>query len=355
MDDQGFLQNASLHRRSSSARAALRRWYSEAARALPWRTSPSLYGTWLSEIMLQQTRVQTGIPKWHLFMELFPTVGDLAAASEDDVMKAWEGLGYYRRARLLHRAAKVIEEAKDFPDTHQGWLALPGVGPYTSAAIASIGLNVPVAAVDGNVQRVLSRWAGMSEPVDAPEGAKEIQRLADALLDTEHPGDHNQAVMELGALLCSPRSPKCHECPIVSDCSSANHPEAWERLPVKKKKKKATLWRLQWHIATFDDQVVALQRPSTGIWPTMWVFPESGPDAFSALGELHDPVTHLLTHRKIEAQFIGHRAPNMQALETYAQSVGGTTMSWEVLAQKARPRLMTKVFDELLSGLGSRE
>ena len=121
------------------------------------------------------------------------------------------------------------------------------------------------------------------------------------------------------------------------------------------KKKKATLWRLQWHIATFGDQVVALQRPSTGIWPTMWVFPESGPDAFSALGELHDPVTHLLTHRKIEAQFIGHRAPNMQALETYAQSVGGTTMSWEVLAQKARPRLMTKVFDELLSGLGSRE
>lgn len=305
--------------------------------------------------MLQQTRVQTGIPKWHLFMDLFPTVGDLAAASEEDVMKAWEGLGYYRRARLLHQAAKAIDEAGDFPDTHHGWLALPGVGPYTSAAIASIGLNVPVAAVDGNVQRVLSRWAGMSEPVDAPEGAKEIQRLADALLDPKHPGDHNQAVMELGALLCSPRSPNCQACPLASDCSSANQPEAWERLPVKKKKKKATLWHLHWHIVTCGDQVVALQRPSTGIWPTMWVFPESPPDEMSALGELHEPVTHLLTHKRIEAQFTGHRAPNIQALESFADSVGGTAMSWELLGQKARPRLMTKVFDELLSVLRSRE
>ncbi|MGB2469447.1 MAG: A/G-specific adenine glycosylase, partial [Flavobacteriales bacterium] len=198
MSKRGFLQKNWHQSDAERARQSLSTWYGSHARDLPWRLTPSLYGTWLSEIMLQQTRVDTGIPKWHLFLELFPTVHDLAQASEAEVMKAWEGLGYYRRARLLHKAAKVVAARGAFPGSREDWLALPGVGPYTSAAIASIGLGEAVAAVDGNVQRVMSRWGGVTEPVDGKLGAQAIQEVADAWLDHDRPGDHNQAVMELG-------------------------------------------------------------------------------------------------------------------------------------------------------------
>jgi len=142
MNDAGFLQNSTDEHRASDARNALRSWYLRHARPLPWREKPSLYGTWLSEIMLQQTRVDTGIPKWHLFLELFPTVDDLAQASEAEVMKAWEGLGYYRRARLLHKAAKVVAAHGAVPKSREDWLALPDVGPYTSAAIAAFEAGI---------------------------------------------------------------------------------------------------------------------------------------------------------------------------------------------------------------------
>ena len=191
MSKRGFLQKNWRQSDAERARQSLSKWYANHARDLPWRLTPSLYGTWLSEIMLQQTRVDTGIPKWHLFLELFPTVDDLAQASEAEVMKAWEGLGYYRRARLLHKASKVISACGAFPENREGWLALPGVGPYTSAAIASIGLGEAVAAVDGNVQRVMSRWAGVTESVDNKQGAQAIQEVADAWLDPDHPGDHD--------------------------------------------------------------------------------------------------------------------------------------------------------------------
>ena len=202
MTKGGFLQKNWCQTDAERARRSLAAWYDDHARDLPWRLTPSLYGTWLSEIMLQQTRVDTCIPKWHLFHELFPAVEDLAQASAAAVMKAWEGLGYYRRARLLHQAAKVVASQGGFPENREGWLALPGVGPYTSAAIASIGLGEAVAAVDGNVQRVMSRWAGVTDAVDSKPGAKAIQGVADAWLDAARPGDHNQAVMDW-ALCCA--------------------------------------------------------------------------------------------------------------------------------------------------------
>ena len=233
--------------------------------------------------MLQQTRVDTGIPKWHAF-STFPTVADLAQASEDDVMKAWEGLGYYRRARLLHRAAKVIHDAGAFPSTHADWLALPGIGPYTAAAIASIGLGEPVAAVDGNVQRVAARWNAMPLPVDAPQGAKVIQAIADAWLHHDHPGDHNQAVMEVGALVCSPKRPQCDDCPLSPTCQSAHNEDLWSQLPVKKPKKKATTWDLTWHVVTHKGSVVAMKRPSEGVWANLWAFPELPPDILCSCG-----------------------------------------------------------------------
>ena len=356
MNDPGFLQKNTDQKRARAAQKALRTWYLQHARPLPWREEPSLYGTWLSEIMLQQTRVETGIPKWHAFRERFSDVQALALASEEEVMKAWEGLGYYRRARLLHKAATAIHEAGAFPDSHAGWLALPGIGPYTAAAIASIGLGEAVAAVDGNVQRVLSRWAGIEEPVDAKPGAARIQAVADAWLDTKHPGDHNQAVMELGALVCAPRNPACEACPVAGTCRAAGDPEMWSRLPVKTPKKKPQAWDLTWHVVTHGDHVAVVQRPATGVWATMWCFVEpSPPDTFAKVGDLCDPVSHILTHKRITATFTHWQAPHRDALETYAREHGGEVVSWAEFEGRARPRLLTKMWDALLRASAHRE
>ena len=349
MNDPGFLQKNTDQKRAHAAQKALRAWYLQHARALPWREVPSLYGTWLSEIMLQQTRVETGIPKWYAFRERFPDVHTLALASEEEVMKSWEGLGYYRRARLLHKAAKAIHEAGAFPDSHAGWLALPGIGPYTAAAIASIGLGEAVAAVDGNVQRVLSRWAGIEDAVDAKPGAARIQAVADAWLDTHHPGDHNQAVMELGAIVCAPRNPSCETCPLSDTCHAAGDPALWGRLPVKTPKKKPQAWDLTWHVVTHGDRVAVVQRPETGVWATMWCFPETPPPAtFAEVGNLGDPVTHILTHKRITATFTLWQAPDRDALEAFAHKHSGELVTWSEFEARARPRLLTKVWDVLL-------
>jgi A/G-specific adenine glycosylase len=333
------------------ARTSLRSWYYEHARDLPWRLEPSLYGTWLSEILLQQTRVETGIPKWYLFMDLFPTVGHLARASEDQVLKAWEGLGYYRRATHLHKAARVIETAGEFPKSYADWLTLPGVGPYTAAAIASIGLGEAVAAVDGNVQRVVARWGGITDSVDGKTGAQAVQAVADAWLDHAAPGNHNQAVMELGALVCVPRNPRCEHCPLSTSCVSAHQPKMWGILPTKQPKKKPIRWELTWHIVRFENFIITIQRPETGVWAKLWVFPETPPlpSEFHPLGELMKPVTHLLTHRRIEATIQGWEAPNKTAMEVYASEVGGEVLTWEELGQRAMPRLATKIFSDKLS------
>ena len=348
MNKRGFLQKNWRQTDAERARRSLAAWYNSHARDLPWRLTPSLYGTWLSEIMLQQTRVDTGIPKWHLFQELFPTVNDLAQASEAEVMKAWEGLGYYRRARLLHKAAKVIASQGRFPDNRQGWLALPGVGPYTSAAIASIGLGEPVAAVDGNVQRVMSRWAGVTAPVDSKPGAQIIQEVADDWLDPDRPGDHNQAVMELGALVCSPKHPRCIECPARSTCASADSPDMWSVLPNKTPKRKAARWELAWHVAHHGNQVVAIQRPDTGVWATLWAFPEQAPTSPTDPSRTLIPeVVHVLTHKRIHARMEGTAMSSAEALHAWAKEVNGVVMTWEECEAKAWPRLATKVWPQL--------
>lgn len=348
MNKRGFLQKNWRQTDAERARRSLAAWYNSHARDLPWRLTPSLYGTWLSEIMLQQTRVDTGIPKWHLFQELFPTVNDLAQASEAEVMKAWEGLGYYRRARLLHKAAKVIASQGRFPDNRQGWLDLPGVGPYTSAAIASIGLGESVAAVDGNVQRVMSRWAGVTAPVDSKPGAQIIQEVADDWLDPDRPGDHNQAVMELGALVCSPKHPRCIECPARSTCASADSPDMWSVLPNKTPKRKAARWELSWHVAHHGNQVVAIQRPDTGVWATLWAFPEQAPTSPTAPSRTLIPeVVHVLTHKRIHARMEGTAMSSAEALHAWAKEVNGVVMTWEECEAKAWPRLATKVWPQL--------
>jgi len=356
MNDEGFLQKKELKMRALKAQKALRAWYLSNCRPLPWRETPSLYGTWLSEVMLQQTRVETGIPKWHAFLKAFPTVQDLALASDDEVMKAWEGLGYYRRAKLLHKAAQRIHEAGAFPSNHDEWLTLPGIGPYTAAAISSIGMEEPVVAVDGNVQRVAARWEGISLAVDTSAGDKAVREVAEAWLDRSHPGDHNQAVMELGALVCTPKNAQCCSCPIASTCKSAGNEKIWSTLPAKKPKKPPQAWTLRWQIVTWNSEVVVTQNPGHGIWSGLYVFPELRPGiSFAEIGSMFDPVTHVLTHKRIDAHFILWQAPNRGALKEYSKLVNGEVLNWSAFGERPRPRLLTKMWDELLRSTGNEE
>ena len=203
-------------RNAAEFRRKLLAWYDANARDLPWRKDRDPYRVWVSEIMLQQTRVAAVIEHYHAFLRRFPTVQKLAAARESSVLAAWSGLGYYRRARMLHAAAKVIarERERVFPTSGSGWRDLPGIGRYTSAAIASIAFGEAVAVVDGNVERVLQRFAGKPLP------GEKVWELAEAMLDRERPGDFNQAMMELGATVCTPRGPTCLMCPVVDLCAT---------------------------------------------------------------------------------------------------------------------------------------
>ena len=202
-------------------RKLLLQWYDRHARDLPWRESRDPYRIWLSEIMLQQTRVAAVIAHYHEFLRRFPTVEKLAHAREASVLAAWSGLGYYRRARMLHAAAKAVARRGTFPATAAELLDLPGVGRYTAAAIASIAFGEPVAVVDGNVERVLQRFSGRRL-----EG-KEFWSAAEDLLDRERPGDFNQAMMELGATVCTPRAPGCLTCPVVEFCGTRGEMAGW--------------------------------------------------------------------------------------------------------------------------------
>ncbi len=220
-------------RQRRQLQAALLAWYRAARRDLPWRRSREPYHVWLSEIMLQQTRVESVIPYFQRFMAALPDVAALAAAPPQRVLKLWEGLGYYARARNLRRAAQQIvrERGGEFPRDAAGWQALPGVGRYTAAAIASIAFDEPVAALDGNIKRVLSRLLAFEQPPSKPAALAALWQRAQALLDRAAPGDFNQALMELGAMVCTPRRPRCSDCALARHCRAylRGTPEAFPR------------------------------------------------------------------------------------------------------------------------------
>ena len=217
-------------------RRALAAWYESARRDLPWRRTSDPYRIWLSEIMLQQTRVAAVIPYYERFLARFPDAEALAAADEPALLAAWSGLGYYSRARNLHRAAREIA-ASGFPDTYEGWLALPGIGGYTAAAVTSIAYGQPHAVVDGNVLRVLARLTGDASDIGAPKTRARFQGVAQEFLEPAAPGVHNQAVMELGATICTPRAPRCPVCPLKRWCSAYRDGRQHE-LPVKMRERK---------------------------------------------------------------------------------------------------------------------
>jgi A/G-specific adenine glycosylase len=240
-------------------------WYDQHQRDLPWRKDRDPYRVWLSEIMLQQTRVAAVLEHYRRFLKKFPTVQRLASARESSVLAAWSGLGYYRRARMLHAAARVIVSANKgrFPDSREGLAKLPGVGRYTSAAIASIAFGEPVAVVDGNVDRVLQRFEGKALRNE------EVWRIAQGLLDTRRPGDFNQAMMELGATICLPRQPRCLLCPVASLCALRGE------LPAAKPAPRQRTRTIRLGLANRSGEIFLLRRSKhESLMPGMWELPE---------------------------------------------------------------------------------
>jgi A/G-specific adenine glycosylase len=239
-------------------RQALLRWYDSGKRDLPWRRNRDWYPVWISEIMLQQTRAAAVIPYYLRFLELFPSIEALAAADEPVVLNAWSGLGYYSRARLVHRAAKQMAK-EGIPTTHEGILALPGIGPYTAGAIASIALELPHAAVDGNVIRVISRLTNNATDISAATARADFASQAQELLDPRRPGDFNQAMMELGATVCVPRTPQCPACPVAKFCAARN--AGTERqLPIRRPKPQPTIVPLDLLLVRRGDSIYLVQR-----------------------------------------------------------------------------------------------
>lgn len=264
-------------------------WFRENGRALPWRETRDPYAIWLSEIILQQTRIAQGWEYWERFMAQYPTVQDLAAAHEDEVLKLWQGLGYYSRARNLHTAAKQIVALGHFPDTLEGIKQLKGVGDYTAAAIGSFAFDIPAAVVDGNVYRVLARYFGIDTPINSTQGKKEFAALAQSLLPSSKASDslssfspasdfqsslslvaaYNQAMMDFGAIQCTPQSPKCLLCPLAETCEAMRTNRVAE-LPVKQKTLKVKTRHLSYIYIRCNGMTAIHRRGEGDIWQGLW-------------------------------------------------------------------------------------
>lgn len=285
------------------------KWYRQNGRELPWRSVSDPYKIWLSEIILQQTRVEQGRAYYQKFVDHYPTVIDLANASEQDVLNDWQGLGYYSRARNLHFSAKYIRDELNgvFPQTYDEIIKLKGVGKYTAAAIASFAFNEPKAVVDGNVYRFLSRAFNIDTPIDSTKGQKDFQTLADSVISKENPADHNQAMMEIGALVCTPTSPQCMFCPVTEICESKAK-GTHLNLPVKSKKTKVRNRYFHYLIYNDSGKTLIEQRTEKGIWQQLYQFPlvETETEKWDTPENcinVSETVIHKLSHQHIHARF----------------------------------------------------
>ena len=340
----------------------IEKWYQEYKRELPWRESADPYVIWISEIILQQTRVVQGYDYFMRFMKRFPDVATLAQADEDEVMKYWQGLGYYSRARNLHAAAKSMNGV--FPKTYPEVRALKGVGDYTAAAICSFAYNMPYAVVDGNVYRVLSRYLGIDTPIDSTEGKKLFAAVADELLDKKNPALYNQAIMDFGAIQCSPQSPNCMFCPLASGCSALAGGMVTQ-LPVKQHKTKTTNRYFNYIYVRMGAYTLINKRTGNDIWRNLFEFPLiETPEAvseeeFPALPELRAmfaegetpivrlvcrDVKHVLSHRVIYANFYMVDLPeNSQSFTSYQK------ITAEELEQYAVSRLVHAFIEKYIN------
>ena len=279
-------------------------WFRENGRELPWRQTRDPYAIWLSEIILQQTQVKQGWDYWERFMRRWPTVEDLAGATEDEVLREWQGLGYYSRARNLHFAARQIVALGHFPDTLEGIKALKGVGDYTAAAIGSIAFGLPAAVVDGNVYRVLARHFGIDTPINTTDGKKTFAALAQELLPEGEASEYNQAIMDFGALQCTPASPNCAVCPLMESCEAFRTNRVQE-LPVKLKTLKVRERHLIYLYVRCNGHTAIHRRGPGDIWQGLWepwiVDSEAAVPPAAILLRQH--VKHVLTHRVLYADF----------------------------------------------------
>ncbi|OKS89421.1 A/G-specific adenine glycosylase [Mucilaginibacter polytrichastri] len=299
-------------------------WYNANKRDLPWRNTTDAYTIWLSEIILQQTRVEQGMPYFYRFLERYPNVAAFAAAHEDDILKLWQGLGYYSRGRNMLSTARLVNEQYKgtFPTRYNELIKLKGIGEYTAAAIASFAANEAKAVVDGNVYRVLARYFGISEPINSTKGKKLFQETANSILNMEHAGIHNQAMMELGAIICKPKNPACGICPVNTGCYAFLN-NAATQLPVKLKTVKVRERYLNYFLITDGDKILMKKRGMGDIWANMYDMPliETSEmltphevlqlsEAIEYFGtdaeilEVSGPVKHMLTHQRLKVNFI---------------------------------------------------
>ena len=344
------------------------RWFAENRRDLPWRETTDPYAIWLSEIILQQTRIQQGMAYWQRFMERWPTVEQLAEATEDEVLRLWQGLGYYSRARNLHTAARQIVALGGFPRTLEGIKSLKGVGDYTAAAIGSIAFGLPVAVVDGNVYRVLARHFGIDTPINTTEGKKLFAAMAQELLPADQPSAYNQAMMDFGAIQCTPASPRCLLCPLMESCEALRKGRVGE-LPVKLKTLKVKTRHLIYIYIRYKGQTAIRRRPAGDIWQGLWEpyciehspsdmeldspsievisrsslpAPHSSTPSTPNLLCLKKSVRHVLTHRIIMADFYLWQPEERPTLPD-----GYIWINEERVEQYAVPRLIEMLLDEV--------
>lgn len=339
----------------------LLQWFAENGRDLPWRQTHDPYHIWVSEIILQQTRVAQGIDYYRRFVSRFPSVESLAAAEADEVMTYWEGLGYYSRARNLHAAARQVVELGAFPTDYAGIRALKGVGDYTAAAIASFAYGLPHAVVDGNVYRVLSRYYGVSTPIDSTQGKKDFAELAQTLLVKDAPALYNQAIMDFGALQCVPKSPICSDCPLSDTCLAYGSGRV-ERLPVKAKKS-AVKERFFAYVIILEESNIYIHRRGEGdIWTGLYEpllvetanrakVAEIVPKGYKVVAAV-EKLKHQLTHRTIYADAY------LVEKESHASSITlpeeYLKVPIEQLCEFAAPRLVNIIYEKLLNSINRK-
>ena len=299
-------------------------WYIHNKRDLPWRHTTDAYVIWLSEIILQQTRVEQGMPYFYRFVEKYPNVSLFAAAPEDEILKLWQGLGYYSRGRNMLKTAQLVNELHGgkFPQRYDELIKLKGIGEYTAAAISSFSANEAKAVVDGNVYRVLARYFGIDDPINSTQGKKKFQKLANELLNYDNPGLHNQAMMEFGAMVCKPKKPACGICPVRTGCFAFTY-NAVGTLPVKINKLKVRERYFNYFVIVNDDEILLNKRDETDIWANMYDLPlvETSflmpvnalvalPQVAEHFGEdleidsISQIYKHLLTHQRLYVRFI---------------------------------------------------
>ena len=324
---------------------AILHWYAENGRDLPWRRTRDPYAVWLSEIILQQTRIAQGTAYWERFMQRFPTVQALADATEDQVLRLWEGLGYYSRARNLHAAARQIVSAGSFPNTLEGIRALKGVGDYTAAAIGSICFDLPAAVVDGNVYRVLARHFGIDTPVGTTQAKKEFTALAQKLLPPGEAAAFNQGMMDFGALQCTPQNPDCLTCPLQSSCHAFRTGRV-ELLPVKKPAVAVQERHFNYIYLRWNGQTAIRKRGAGDIWQGLWEPLTDVPLCHTERSEcisLKTGVKHQLTHRTLIVDFyLWEPATKPELPEGYIW------VKETELDHYAKPRLFELLLQEIL-------